>query len=290
MSDKVLIFVADEKYLPHYKALAVNCRREGQYDGEYCMIVPHGMDTNDLETRGFRVFRTNLKGFLAKFDVFNPFFRRWKQAMYMDADIIVQLPMQPLFDQLTNWPLNVFGKKNIIASREEVPVFMGWQVRDPDWDKHTFIYETMRDRFPHFFSQDKMWNTAVMLFEPESIPEDTVQRLCDLQDEFGECNIQEKGGNDEPIIDLLLHNRISQVAEKGWCYWGLDNENARVMSISRGWRGDEVPVMLHYCRWYAPWVVKKPDMDAYLQLRLNKPCHEFYQENLDAFDTVFPRG
>lgn len=307
MSDKVIVFVADEKYLPHYKSLAVNCRNMGQYDGDFLWICPDTSEPwiEDLLRRGFRVLPVSDKGFLAKFNIFHPSLREWEQALFMDADSIVQLPLQPLFDQLTAWPREIVGvsygegkemtftkqadqRRRIIANREEVPVFMGWQVWDKEWKAHTEIYESMRGRFPHVFSTDKMWSTATLLYEPESIPEDTVEKLRLLQEEFVVCNDPAKGGTDEQIIDLLLHDHMAQVGEKGWCYWGLDEPESRVHSLARGWRGDEIPIIVHYTRWYAPWLVKKPDVNAYINRQLNRPCHEIYAENLSRFDETFP--
>lgn len=291
MPYKVIVFVADENYLPHYKALAVNCRNEGQYTGDFCFIVPDELMTGDLIERGFYVLPTDEKGFMAKFEVFNPFFRKWDQVLYLDADVIVQRPLQPLFDQLTNWPRESANRRRILAMREDVPVFMGWQIWDKEWQSHTEIYEEMGQRFPFVnasVNSDKMWNTAILLYEPASIPEDTVEKLKALQEEYFICNDPAKGGTDEPIIDLLLHHHFAQIGEKGWCHWGLDNHNARVPSISRGWRGDEVPVILHFTRFYAMWLEKKPEADAYASHRLGRPYREIYKENLAAFEETFP--
>lgn len=290
MSDKVLIFVADEKYLPHYKSLAVNCQREGNWDGDYAFIVPTDMDAGDLTSRGFHVLATDSPGFLAKFEIFNPFFEAWDTAMYLDADVIVQSSFQPLFEQLEHWPKNVYDAKPILANREEVPVFMGWQIWDKEWQSHTAEYERMRDHFPHVFTQDKMWSTACLLFEPAGIPEGTLEHLHDLQHAYYACNDPAKGGTDEQIIDLYLHNWMEQVGEKGWCYWGLDEAASRVPSLARAWRGDEVPVIVHYTRWYAHWIVKEPGVHAYDNDRVGRVCHEFYADNLAAFETVFPRN
>lgn len=290
MLNKVLVFVADEKYVEHYKSLAVNCRNEGRYDGDILWICPDTKEpwVEDLVQRGFRILPVPDKGFMAKFNIFHPSLREWDQALYIDADVIVQRPLQPLFDQLTAWPKETTRRRRIIANREEVPVFMGWQIWDKEWQSHTEVYESMRDRFPHVFSTDKMWSTATLLYEPASIPDGTVDKLRALQDEFIVCNDPAKGGTDEQIIDLLLHYHMAQVAEKGWCYWGLDEDNARVPSIARGWRGDEIPVILHYTRWYAQFVKKAPEADAYMIPRLNRIALEFYNDNLAKFDETFP--
>ncbi len=293
MSSKVIVFVADEAYLPHYKAVAVNCMNEGQYDGDFLWIVPntHEPWILDLLERGFHVLGVEDRGVLAKFDGLDPFLGKWDHAMYLDGDVSIQLPLHPLFYQLTNWPMESPNRRRILAMREDVPVFMGWQLWDKDWQSHTEIYEKMSERFPFVnadLNSDKMWNTAIMLYEPASIPVDTVEQLRALQDEFFVCNDPAKGGTDEPIIDLLLHHHFAQIAEKGWTHWGLDNENARVPSISRGWRGGEVPVILHFTRWYAQWIKKEPEMDAYASDRLGRVYHELYAENLKAFDKAFP--
>ncbi len=291
MTTQVIVFVADEQYIPHYKALAVNCRTEGQYGGDICFIVPEGTPTADLTQRGFRVLVTTDTGFMAKFNVFDRWFKGWDQALFMDADVIVQRPLQPLFDQLTNWPMESPNRRRILAMREDVPVFMGWQIWDKEWQSHTELYEEMGQRFPFVnasLNSDKMWNTAVLLYEPASIPEDTVDKLKALQEEYFVCNDPEKGGTDEPIIDLLLHNHFAQIGEKGWCHWGLDNHNARVPSLSRGWRGDEVPVILHFTRFYAMWLEKELTADAYMSHRLGRPYREIYEENLAAFNETFP--
>jgi len=298
MSRTVVVFVTDEAYLPHYKSLAVNCHNQGQYRGDYLWVCSHlpSKEIDDLESRGFHTLEVEEQGFLAKFRIFDEQLNRWEQAFYLDADVLVQQPFQPLFDQLTAWPREKlsarFGckiRKRILSSREEVPVFMGWQIWDEEWKEHTAIYERMAEQFPHVLSADKMWSTALLLWEPQSIPATTVQRLNELQQEYHVCNNPEKGGTDEQIIDLLMHEDMAQVGEKAWCFWGLDEENARVPSIARGWRGGEIPVALHYGRWYAPWIEKTPDMDAYSLPRLDKVCHEFYAENLAAFGTVFPK-
>jgi hypothetical protein len=185
----------------------------------------------------------------------------------------------------------------ILADREEVPVFMGWQVWDKDWRDHETIYEQMKIRFPHVFSNDKMWNTSMVAWEPGSIPDDTVERLRALQAEFGECNKPENGGTDEPIVDLLLHQWIRLMPRKLFVFWGLDckpdeRQNSRVPSVSRGWDGTEFPAVVHYARWHAPWNKKTPDADAYANDRIGDGvvCYDFYQQNLADFETVFPKG
>lgn len=291
MSDKVIVLVADDKFLPHVKSLAVNCRRQGEFTGDFLLIHPNTLDVSSEVARGFFSLPVPDRGFLQKFNLFHPFLKRWQQALFLDADCMVQRPLSLVFDQLSSAPLDESGQKVILADKEEVPVFMGWQVWDKAWREHEAIYAGMNARFPHVFSNDKMFNTSMIAWEPASIPDDTVDQLRALQAEYLECNRPENGGTDEPIIDLLLHTRIRLMPRKLFVYWGLDFWNARVPSEGRGWDGTEIPAVLHYARWHAPWIVKTPRMDAYDNDRIGSGivCHEFYQKNLSDFNSIFPR-
>lgn len=342
-SDQVIVFVADAKFLLHTKALAVNCRREGEFDGDFLWIVPDDLDLTwaakigDLCARNVSVLPVSDRGFLMKFNLFHPFLKHWKQALYLDADCMVQGLLSQVWEQLdaaNPWkpytgPQGAVGWQNpatgvtmydgtgerpccdtpILGDREEMPCFQSWQVWDPDHLAHGLkivrnpdtslsamltegsIYHRIAQRFPHVV-KDRMWNTSMMCWEPASIPDDTVDRLRDLQAEFGECNRPEKGGTDQQVIDLLLHDRFRLMPRKLFVYWGLDEFASRVSSAGRGWDGTEVPAVVHYARWYAPWIVKASNADAYDNNRIGSGvvCHEFYQRNLADFETVFPKG
>jgi len=288
MSSQVIVFVTDERYLPHYKSLAVNCRNEGQYTGDFLCICPDTGEPwiDDLASRDFQIVHVPDRTFFAKFNVFHPDVRQWDRAMYLDADIIVQSALQPLFDQLESLPRDDSGGKPIIAGVEDQPAIMVWERNaikaengDPLLDRLLAEYPCVREQF---------WNTSTMIFEPSSIPDGTIETLRSLQIEFHAINDPDKDGTDQQIMHICLFDRFSQVKDKGFCYWGLDEFASRVPSVGRGWRGDEIPVVVHYCRWYAPWIVKTPDADAYDNNRIGRVCHEFYSDNLAAFDEIFP--
>jgi len=280
MSDNVLILVADDNYVPHAQALMVGCAREGGWDGDYCIIMPEGCDGTDFEKRGIYVLHVPDKGFLAKFHIFSPYFRKWSSAFYLDCDILIQGPIQRAFEQLER------TGTDIICDKEDTPAIMSWEIWDKKHTEHQALYDEMQADFPSLC--EPIWNTAWVLFKPAAIETDMVDKLHALQTRFAVCNPIEEGGTDQQIIDLLLHNRITHVQEKLFCYWGHDEPQSRVLSRFRGWTGDETPIMLHYCRWYAPWVKKDKTADAYLNRRLKRSCYDIYTENLNSFEEVFP--
>lgn len=312
MSDQVIVFVADEKFYPHVKSLAVNCRREGGHTGDFLLIHPDDIDpaiADDFTSRGWWRSPVTDRGFLQKFNLFSPDLKTWRQALFLDADCMVQRPLSLVFEQLDAAGPLADGTKPILADKEEMPAFLSWRTWDPDHVAHGLkviqnpdtslspmltegsIYHRIAQRFPHVVSE-RMWNTSMVAWEPGSIPDDTVERLRALQAEFGECNQPEKGGTDQQIIDLLLHQRIRLMPRKNFVYWGLDEFASRVPSVGRGWDGTEIPAVVHYARWYAPWIRKTPDADAYDNNRIGSGvvCFDFYHQNLADFETVFPKG
>ncbi len=288
MSDKVILLVADEKFLPHTKHVFVNCKREGAWNGDYALIVPEQTDTTEYEGRGIDIVRVPANGFLTKFHIFSDYFQRWTTVLYLDCDVIVLSSLAPLIQQLADYELLKDGSQPIIADAEDGPAWMVFEraAHGLPSTRHNTFMDLVRE---YQCVLEQFWNTSVLLFNPNSIPPDTPTRLHAIQDKYQLINNQDEEGTDQQIIHVDLYDRIRKVKEKLFCFWGLDEENAQVESETRGWRGDEVPIVLHYARWYAPWIEKKSDMEAYANNRLNRVCHEFYSKNVEAFDREFPK-
>lgn len=288
MSENVIIIVADDTFLPHAKHAMVNCLREGRWDGDFALIVPLETDVSDLEGRGITIIHVPATGFLTKFFVFSEWLHRWSTALYLDCDVIVQDDLGCLVQQLSDYEALEDGSQPIIADLEDTPAWMIFEraAHGLPSERHRTFMALVRE---YQCVLEQFWNTSILLFDPRSIPADTPGRLLEVQQKYQLINNQEEEGTDQQIIHCVLYDRIRKVKRKLFCFWGLDEPNARVPSDTRGWRGDEVPVLLHYARWHAPWIVKTPDMDAYRNRRLDCVCHEFYANNLQQFAQEFPK-
>jgi hypothetical protein len=288
VSERAIVLVADDNFLPHAKSLMVNCRRQGKFDGDFCLIHPAGVDVGDMERRGIVTMPAPADGFLAKFWVFSSWLQRWQQVFYLDCDIVVQDDIQRAFDQLTASEALPDGTKPIIADIEDGPAIDTWRRMDPQaaTPEHEALYAELIRRYPGV--PQKFWNTAFLLFEPASIPAGTVERLVNCQLEFSVTNLPANGGTDQQIIHAVLFNRFREKREKLFCFWGLDEPENRGPSAGRGFVGGEHPVAVHFCRWYAQWIPKTPDMAAYRSERLGVVLREFYLRNLADFEAVFP--
>ena len=295
MSDQVISFVADVSYLNHAKSVMVNCRRQGGWQGDFCLISPGACDTADIERRGIHVLHVADASwdFLVKFHAFTPYFRRWQQALCLDLDIMVQGPLQRVFDDLTP------RLPAIMADLEDGPIMGGLKQFDPKADEHGAIFADIERRFP--FVNQRMFNAAFLFYSPASMPDDTLDQLRALSNELAVINPQNA---DQMILNLLLWPRMQLAGKNSICFFGADWPCNRVASEFRQWRGDEEPVVLHYTRWLAPWIVKQqptgaalqglldlgltPETGGYQCHRLGRVCHELYQENLAAFEAEFP--
>lgn len=288
MSDSAIVLVADAKYSEHAKSLMVNCRIEGQWGGDIVLIAPEEFAATDFANRGIPIFHVPDVGFLTKFWLFGDALRRWGQVLFLDCDVIVQGSLQRAFDALTATELLPADGKPILADLEDTTAEQSWKVWDKEADDHPAVYTELRREYP--WMSLRVWNTAFLLFEPASIPRGTVETLKATQEKYKIANDPAKGGTDQQVIHLILHERMREKPDKLFGWWGHDEPQCRVYSEFRHWRGDEVPIALHYGRWYAPWIPKEPGVDGYRNLRLGSvPCLDIYRRNLARFEELFPR-
>lgn len=283
MSDQVITFVADANYLNHAKSFMVNCRRQGGWKADFCMIAPGVQDTSDLQRRG--IFVCPVPGeqwdFTVKFWAFTPFFHRWKMAFCSDLDVMVQGPLQKLFDGM--------GPRlpKIMADLEDGPTLGAIKYWDPKAEEHPEVFEEIARRFPHVV-KERMFNAAFIFYQPDSFSDDILDQLRALNEEFKVAN---PTNADQMLLNLLLYDRMELAGKDYFCFFGMDYPQNRIPSEFRRWRGDEEPVVLHFTRWQAPWIEKPltdPEMGGYRCHRLGRICHELYAENLAAFETEFP--
>lgn len=289
MSDSVIIIVADDNYEAHAQALMVNCVEQGGWKDDFCVIAPAGARLAGMRNRGIPIHEVSDIGFMAKFCIFDDYFHRWKWAFYVDCDVLVQGDLYRLFEMLKYRPPGRWGHRAIWCNHEDNSILASWK----HWDgtkveEHAEMYAEMEKEFPHI--NERMVCTSYLLFEPASIPPGIPDKLRALQERFADANRVEDGGTDQQIINLLpeLYKQMHEVPDKLFCYWGLDNVDSRVASDYRGYKGGEMPVVLHYCRFYAPWLEKEPNADAYLHLRSGLRCLDIYRTNLALFNERFP--
>lgn len=270
MSADVIVLAGDAKYLNHMKATAVNCRREGAWSGDICFLLSPDMVglQEDLQARGITTVIGSRDGYYLKFSLFRPWFRRWRRAFYMDSDIIVQRPLAPLFE------LDI--PDVLVMDREPFTLLHSFSY----WDDGRAL--AMRpDLAEVLWAMRKPttlgFNTGFVLWQPDRLPFDAEQKLTELEALLRPINVHNGKGTDQSIINVYLHDRITDVPDKLFGYWSTANEV------------DSKTVAVHYCSWYAPWLVKPPTDESHTNPVLRRACREVYESSLNSFDQVFPR-
>lgn len=289
MSKDVIVIVANDAYLPQVKALMVNCRRQGNWKGDFCLVSAEDCNPSDLEGRGIFVMRapdTEWTMF-TKFHIFSDYFKQWDRVLCLDCDILIQGDLNEACDGMAKQlPAILFDGSSNDGSAD-VSIIHNWQHFDALYgsgsDAHPELYDRMRQKFPHI---DKPILTAdVIFFSPETVPEGTVQKLQSVAEEFIEAN---EGRIDQPVYSLALYDKMAPIGKDFCTWWAFDDPGNRVECEARGWRGDEYPAIVHYWNMYAPWLVKTPNAGGYYNERLGRVCHELWAENLAAFEKEFP--
>lgn len=281
MNSQVIIIVADNNYINQAKSLMANCRLQGQYKGDFAIICPVNTEAAaEFKSYGIDVLETNQKGFLQKFEVFNEYFKKWDKALYMDCDILVQDNLQRLFDLLNTHDMWMDTEDGKIID-------MFW--RDEEKHKNQHIYDWLKENYPHTYT-NQTFNSAFILFNTCSIDSSITQKLIELQQVIHSINDPAKLGTDQQPINILIWHLAKKIPNKLVCFWGLAEPQNDVDSEWRQFKKGDIPVAIHYTRWYCQWINKTPDMDAYLLRHLNIPCYELYQDNLSKFDTLWTKA
>ena len=274
----VIVLVADEKYLPHAKALMVNCIRQGEWDGEFCLILPPDCDKAYFESRGISVLTDPEPSYFRKFAIFDPFFfqqettiyetlqNRWDIALYLDADVLIQAPLEPVFHE--------YESGTVLAVREPFDLmhaFTFWA--SPESLKSPETLDLFRWLWKRYDPTWKEYNTGILLYQLQSLPPNLRQELQLMRGRIAPVNSHVVNGTDQPVINLVLQEHFRTVRSSIFSYWYEAGPETRVV---------------HYNSGYAPWVEKEASQNAYFNAKLGRACHALYLENLAAFDSTFP--
>jgi hypothetical protein len=278
MMRTVIVIVADEGYLPHAKALMVNCVRQGEWKGDFCLVLPSTVDQTYFESRGIHVLVDDEPTYFKKFAVFDNFFlqqeitrwntpqHKWDVCLYLDCDVLIQAPLEPL---LYEWQCG-----GVLAVREPFDLahgFTHWAT--PELLSDPKAMEAYRWLWSNYDPRRKQFNTGIMIYQLHTLPANLRRELQSIQERIALINTHVAKGTDQTVFNLVLHDFFEAVRSRLFCYW---------------YEAGPQTIVIHYNSGYAPWIEKGRDQNAFYNAKLNRVCYDLYLENLAAFESVFP--
>lgn len=252
---KVLVIISDKNYLEHAKSLFYNAKKDGKWDGDFCLIANNleGYDLSDFEKFGVNILHRRCDNkFRINLHIFDVYFKKWDYMVYMDCDFMV-------FKDL-NFFLNKYdiSSNNLLVDKEPFKIHeylcQGWNIND----KNNKLSELNEKYDLNKFG----FNAGFISFNTNLINDNTLNDLFKLEEEIKEVNNHIiPTGSDQPIFNLYFTD-INYVENNDVCYCGLISENTTAA---------------HFCGGGRPW-----DRNEFSQL-FNKTYKEKYNENLNGY-------
>ena len=267
MLSSAIVLVANEPYLPHARSVMVNCRRQGKWTGDFCLVIPPEVDATEFTSRGIHVLPDSGGKYQRKFAIMDPFFLKWEIMVYLDCDVLVQAPLAPLLHEV-EWG-------TILADREPFDLNHAFTYfAKPEDLKNPETQERLQWLWDKYDREWNQFNAGIMLWHPRCMPEDGQEQLNAMRDKLQPINTHCGGGSDQTILDLVYYKRFRQVRSNLFCYW------------RQAW---EQTIIVHTCAGYAPWIENPSDQESRVNEKLNRPYYDIYTEHLAAFDKEVPK-
>jgi lipopolysaccharide biosynthesis glycosyltransferase len=194
----LLVTLADKNYVQQAKQLFSSVYWNAGWEGDY-MLLSHEIPEKELEwfsDKGIlikrcgplydkKIGKNNYPPVvLDKFYLFTPEFRKWKNIVFLDGDIIVRASLDALSI------VKGFASPNIMGDKLEL-----FFHKDSDPVNYQTLKEKYKLRLPAF-------NSGVMAFSTKVITNDSFNNLIDS---FG--TYQKISSSDDPIFNLLFYKK-----------------------------------------------------------------------------------
>jgi lipopolysaccharide biosynthesis glycosyltransferase len=265
---KLLVTLADEKYIEQAKQLFSSAYWNGGWDGDF-MLLSYEIPENklkDFRDRGILIKRIKpLKELtkdkwvmitLSKFYLFTDYFKKWDNIVFLDNDIIVRKSIKKLAD------LNKFNGV-------------------------TDAFPNVRDQFKYgvrggqkkvgenFDLSEKTFNSGVMAFSSDVIKKDTFNRLKKICEKYLSCS----NPGEQGIINLYFYQRWNELPF-AWNFNPL-----HVINPFKKTKNLDIGVLWHFMGTKKPWLMEnyfydewKKNLDKFANTNFRKP--QKYAEEL----------
>lgn len=210
MKKDLLVTLADKNYIEQAKQLFSSVYYNAGWKGDY-MLLAHEIPEKDLKwfrKKGILIHKCIPlfeKGSIGKWPVtvyskyylFTPKFKRWKNIVFLDSDIIVRHSL----DELTNIKdLAAVQSHNHISKLFINPIHM--KLENIDQTGYNSLKKIYNMKLPAF-------NSGVLAFNSDIIKKDALKSLVYLQKKYAKIS----ASGEEAVFNLYFYSKWKKLSE-----------------------------------------------------------------------------
>jgi len=183
---KVLVALANKKFLEHYKSMFFSAITVGKWDGDFVLIVPESdkgeFDEKEFTDKGVKFFYGETlpgepKPHYYKYYMWTDYFKQWDWIFYCDLDVL-------FFNEID---LDLKNKlKEILYANDcnYTPLCYQFEYRDDEVKKFNKKQLKKHDWMRERWMSTPSFQTCFMLYHKDLITDDTFDNLIKLHNEY----------------------------------------------------------------------------------------------------------
>jgi len=269
MNSKVFVALANKKFIEHSKSLFYSAKVDGEWDGDFVLIVPEEdkgtFDENEFTTHGVKIFygKTlpgNPKPHYYKYYLWTEYFKKWDWIFYCDIDVLFFNKIE--FD-LDNRQKDVLYANDCNGTplsyqfeyrSDKVEKFSKEQDEKYVWINETWGYWHHKEPHPSFQS-------CYMLFHKDLIQDSTFNNLIKLHNEYYVYYDLVLHGltEEQSILNVEFIDRWKEVNDKflnvypraDELKWNIDKMGESYKD-ERNYKREGI-IALHFYQFFQPW-------------------------------------
>jgi hypothetical protein len=239
-----IITVTDENYLEQTQYLIGAVRKYGKWKGDF-LVIPNGLSFPDGFVNSAIIPFTVMQNYnWAKINIFhNDILSKYDRVLYLDQDCIINLPIQPIFEQSGDFLSDDDTKLVRGDFREEI------EDGHPANDFIALQQECNVDA--------EAFCSGIMRFDTKIIPKDFIKKITALREKYKYINNLNNipgGMAEQSILNIWFCEKWQQFERA--CFVGRKKENT---------------ILTHHTSWYAPWKTNR---------KYYEECLKYYREAL----------
>jgi len=259
MKREIIVTLADKNYLDQAKQLFSSVYWNAGWQGDY-MLLSHEVPEEELRwftERGIIVrrcvpirqrevgYKKHSPAILDKFYLFTPEFKRWKNVVFLDSDMIVRASLDRL-KRLEGFAATHMHRRTL---GEALQNYNRMDERD---------YERKLDGIKKEYDLGKQtFNTGIMAFSTSLIREDTFKVLLGIFDEIEDISCS----NEESVLNIYFYRRWKRLPRAYNVFVNITESYGIKPEDTKG-------IVLHFiAENHHPWLAKSPFYDEWIGSR-----------------------